>query len=327
MLWEYIKAHIKAVGIFILFTLVFALVFALYDLPGGAVRYAALVCAFLGVVFFAFDFRAFAQKHRRLEQLYREVTVTLNSLPKPNCLPETDYQNALWELFRDRQKLERDKERRYAELVDYYTLWAHQIKTPIAAMRLLLQENDIPQNRELTEELQRIEQYVEMVLCYLRLDSDSTDFVIREYDLDDIVRQAVRKYAPQFIRKKIQLVYEPLNCHVLTDEKWLLFVVEQVLTNALKYTRTGAITITLEQPKTLCIRDTGIGIAPEDVPRVFEKGFTGYNGRSDKRATGIGLYLCRRILKKLSHGISIASELGHGTAVRIDLASDQLEVE
>jgi len=141
------------------------------------------------------------------------------------------------------------------------------------------------------------------------------------------VRQAVRAYASQFIRKKIRLEYEPLSCRVLTDEKWLLFAVEQVLSNALKYTKAGSVSITMEAKKTLCIRDTGIGIAPEDLPRVFEKGYTGYNGRADKKATGIGLYLCRRILGKLGHTISIESKLGVGTTVRLGLESAHLTVE
>lgn len=178
-----------------------------------------------------------------------------------------------------------------------------------------------------TEQLQSVEQYVEMVLGYLRLESPSSDYVIRNYALDDIVRQAVRKYASQFIRRRLRLEYTPLNVSVITDEKWLLFVIEQVLSNALKYTRSGSVSITLEAPKTLCIRDTGIGIAPEDLPRVFEKGFTGCNGRTDKRATGIGLYLCRRILEKLGHTIAITSTVGEGTTVRIGLQQDALEVE
>lgn len=178
-----------------------------------------------------------------------------------------------------------------------------------------------------TEQLQSVEQYVEMVLGYLRLESPSSDYVIRNYALDDIVRQVVRKYASQFIRRRLRLEYTPLNVSVITDEKWLLFVIEQVLSNALKYTRSGSVSITLEAPKTLCIRDTGIGIAPEDLPRVFEKGFTGCNGRTDKRATGIGLYLCRRILEKLGHTIAITSTVGEGTTVRIGLQQDALEVE
>ena len=192
---------------------------------------------------------------------------------------------------------------------------------------LLLQDADTDEQRALLEQLQSVEQYVEMVLGYLRLESPSSDYVIRNYALDDIVRQAVRKFASQFIRRKLRLEYTPLNVSVITDEKWLLFVIEQVLSNALKYTRSGSVSITLEAPKTLCIRDTGIGIAPEDLPRVFEKGYTGSNGRTDKRATGIGLYLCRRILAKLGHSITIVSTPGVGTSVRIGLEQDALEVE
>ena len=166
-----------------------------------------------------------------------------------------------------------------------------------------------------------------MVLMFLRLDSDSTDYVIREYDLDGIVRGAVKKFAGEFIGRKLRLDYQPLNTTVLTDEKWLSFVVEQLLSNALKYTPSGTISITLEQEQTLCVRDTGIGIAPEDLPRVFEKGYTGYNGRSDKRASGIGLYLCKRICQNLGHRISVESQAERGTTVRIDLSHQKLEIE
>lgn len=118
-----------------------------------------------------------------------------------------------------------------------------------------------------------------------------------------------------------------MNAKVLTDEKWLSFVIEQLLSNALKYTPSGSITITLEDPLTLCIRDTGIGIAPEDLPRVFEKSYTGYNGRSDKKASGIGLYLCKRICHNLGHTITIESSLDTGTTVRIFLEHESLAIE
>lgn len=218
----------------------------------------------------------------------------------------------------------------YAALVCLFLLlvWlAVDYRRFAVRLRLLLQDADTDEQRALLEQLQSVEQYVEMVLGYLRLESPSSDYVIRNYLLDDIVRQAVRKYASQFIRRKLRLEYTPLNVSVITDEKWLLFVIEQVLSNALKYTRSGSVSITLEAPKTLCIRDTGIGIAPEDLPRVFEKGYTGSNGRTDKRATGIGLYLCRRILEKLGHTIAITSTVGEGTTVRIGLQQDALEVE
>jgi signal transduction histidine kinase len=160
-----------------------------------------------------------------------------------------------------------------------------------------------------------------MVLQYLRMEDMNADLIFKKYSLDDIIKQAVRKYSKSFIRKKIKLNYEDLNRNVLTDEKWLVFVVEQILSNALKYTNEGEISIYMDGvlPDTLVIEDTGIGIRQEDLPRVFEKGFTGYIGRSDKSSTGIGLYLCKRILNKLSHTIMIESAVGKGTKVKIGL--------
>ena len=313
MFGAYAKENRKVVIALAVYTAVFALIFWLYRLPLGAVGF---VCLFLLLVWFAVDYRRFAARLRLLRRLEQEITLSTEQLPEPDGALEADR----------RAQMTRSQ-RSYQDLVEYYTVWAHQIKTPIAAMRLLLQDADTDEQRALLEQLQSVEQYVEMVLGYLRLESPSSDYVIRNYALDDIVRQAVRKFASQFIRRKLRLEYTPLNVSVITDEKWLLFVIEQVLSNALKYTRSGSVSITLEAPKTLCIRDTGIGIAPEDLPRVFEKGYTGSNGRTDKRATGIGLYLCRRILAKLGHSITIVSTPGVGTTVRIGLEQDALEVE
>ena len=179
----------------------------------------------------------------------------------------------------------------------------------------------------LEQELFKIEQYVEMLLSYLRLDSESADLVLHRCSLDEIVRQAARKYAKVFIAQKITLDFTPCGAEVLTDEKWLSFVVEQLLSNALKYTPAGTITVRGSETQ-LVITDTGIGIAPEDLPRVFEKGYTGYNGRISQVSTGIGLYLCRRILTQLGHGITITSQLGQGTRVCIDLSqTDRMVLE
>ncbi|MDE6709714.1 MAG: sensor histidine kinase, partial [Oscillospiraceae bacterium] len=269
----------------------------------------------------------YREKRHTLRRLLDEITLTVDNLPQPRTAEEADYQNLIKTLFDFKQALANEMGEKYADMVDYYTLWAHQIKTPIAAMRLTLQSGEFSQSRELAEYLQRIEQYVEMVLCYLRLGSETNDFLIKKYDLDGIIRQAVRKFSSQFIRRKIKLIYEPVGVTVLTDEKWLLFVLEQVLSNALKYTKSGEIEITLEEPKTVCIRDTGIGISPEDINRIFEKGYTGYNGRTDKKASGIGLYLCRQICGKLGHKITAQSQVGKGTLIKIDLAEADVEIE
>jgi signal transduction histidine kinase len=194
-------------------------------------------------------------------------------------------------------------------------------------MRLTLQSEDTETARRLSGDLNRIEEYVEMVLTYLRLDSDDTDYLIREYDLDEIIKPAVRKFAREFILKKLSLDYAPTGYTVLTDEKWLSFVIEQIISNAVKYTSEGGVKIYMDETGILCIRDTGIGICAEDLPRIFENGYTGFNGRGDKRASGIGLYLCKRITDNLGHGISVESVPGEGTTVRLDLRKHDLGVE
>ncbi len=321
MFLTYIRQHIKTFITFILFGIIFIVVLFLYNLPVEPVLYSAFLCMIISIIFFMVDFIHYYRKHKLLFQLQNQVTLSIDDLPQAKSLLEKDYQELIKILFVDKTSLVSEADAARNDLIDYYTLWVHQIKTPISAMRLLLQSEDNTQNSELSLELFKIEQYVEMVLQYLRLNSYSSDLIIKKCDLDEIVRQAVRKYAKMFIGHKINLNYTELNCQVLTDEKWLVFVIEQLLSNALKYTKEGRISIYMENKdsKTLVIEDTGIGIAPEDLPRVFEKGYTGYNGHADKKSTGIGLYLCKRIIKNLSHTIEIQSQVGKGTKVKICL--------
>lgn len=194
------------------------------------------------------------------------------------------------------------------------------------SIRLTLQNEDSALSRRLSSELSRIEQYVDMVLAYLRLDSESGDYVFRKYDLDTILKRSVRRFSGDFIAKKIQLDYSPVGRTIVTDEKWLSFVIEQILSNALKYTPSGSVSIFMDGD-ILKIKDTGIGIAPEDLPRIFEKGYTGYNGRTDMHASGIGLYLCRRICENLSIAISAESKPGAGTTVMLDMSQYRLRAE
>ena len=329
LFFSYIRRNIFILIAFVLCSLIFAVVFSLYNLPVEAVIYAVQISFFALAILSLFRYLKFYKKHKELEHIKKIITVSLPKFPESNSKIEKDYQELLTILNDNKLNIIYEKDNSFSNMMDYYTLWAHQIKTPIAAIRLILQSDEKEYNEELLEQLFKIEQYVEMVLQYLRMESDSSDLIIRRYSLDSIVKQAVKKYAKLFIRKKIKLNYQDLNTGVITDEKWLVFVIEQLLSNALKYTHSGSISIYMDDvlPETLVIEDTGIGIQDEDIPRVFEKGFTGYNGRADKKSTGIGLFLCKKILKKLSHTISIESTLGRGTKVKIGLDMMDIEVE
>ncbi|NLM24902.1 MAG: HAMP domain-containing histidine kinase [Firmicutes bacterium] len=327
ILQGYSKRNKNCIMLFLLMLAIFTLVFFLYDLPSEPIAYATLLSAVFVGIYFTYDLWRYSQYHSDLRKLQESIIFDISGLPVPNDLLEADYQELVKALFEEKDLLASQAEKAYNELVEYYTLWVHQVKTPISAMRLLLQTNQGLPITELELELLKIEQYVEMVLHYIRVESPASDFVLKYYDLDSIVRQAVRKYAKMFIQKKISLEYSVLGCQVLTDEKWLLFVIEQVLSNALKYTIAGKISIYLVDKKTLVIEDTGIGIAEEDLPRVFEQGFTGHLGRFDKRASGIGLYLSKRILSRLSHTIAIESTVGKGTKVMIGLDTIDTVVE
>lgn len=327
-LWmKYMKQRRRGILAGVLFCAIFTISFVLYQLPVKAVWYPAALCLFLGILFVILDFRRVKQKHDLLTGIQELTDLITGTLPAVDGIEDEDYQTIIQMFQREHGKVITDNQRAYSEMVDYYTIWAHQIKTPIASMRLTLQNEDTALFRQLTNDLFRIEQYVEMVLTFLRLNSESTDYVIREYDLDKIIRQSVKKFAGEFISRKLSLIYEPLHKTVLTDEKWLSFVIEQILSNALKYTPSGSISITMESGNRLCIRDTGIGIAAEDLPRIFEHGYTGYNGRADKKASGIGLYLCKRICARLGHGIEAESKIDEGTCIVIDLSREHLEVE
>ena len=215
------------------------------------------------------------------------------------------------------QRIYEDSDR-YWEALDYYTVWAHQIKTPIAAMKLRLQREDSPLSRELQGELFRVEQYADMVMAYLRLEESEGDYVFRSVELDSLLRSCIRRFSGEFISKHLSLSYEPTDKSLVTDEKWLSFVVGQLLSNAVKYTTAGGVTVRVSD-NALRIEDTGMGIAPEDLPRVFDKGYTGYNGRKDKRASGIGLYLCKRVCDRLGLTLRCEYVLNVGTCMILEM--------
>ncbi len=323
----YLRSHRLGIGLFFLFAGIFALSFVLYRLPFAAVLYPTLLCLFFGGIVLLLSGLRERKKHRMLQRTGEMTAAMIAALPPCETPAEADYQKIISALCAECAALEQRDAAEFADMVDYYTVWVHQIKTPIAAMRLMLQNEPEATRRRLTNELLRIEQYVDMVLAYLRLDAEETDYVFRTCTLDAVLCDAIRKFAGEFIDRKLQLSYTPIEKTVVTDEKWLGFVLEQLLSNALKYTRAGGVRIYMSAPDTLCIADTGIGIDAADLPRVFVLGYTGCNGRKDKRASGLGLYLCRRICKNLAIDIAVTSVLNEGTTVSLSFGEQHLTKE
>lgn len=324
-LFRYLREHMHVILVEMLFIFIFMVIFRLYHLPIAAILYPAGLCLIVGILFLVFSVRKIYKKHeKRMEMRTMHPATMYEFFQNDPNIEEEDYERILLQVCREMQLREDRMAESQKEAMDYFTVWVHQIKTPIASMRLHLDTEDSPLSRRLTSDLLHIEQYVEMALTYLKLDTDASDYVFREVFLDDILKENIRKLRGDFIMKKLNLNYTPSGMVIVSDEKWLSFVIEQILSNALKYTNEGSVTISFEQPKILCISDTGIGIAQEDLPRIFEKGYTGNNGRMDKRASGLGLYLCRQICDRLGHEISALSKEDAGTMVRIDFSHANL---
>ena len=314
----YLRSRLGTIILCVCLFGVFAAADLLFEVETIVLWYPLILGAVLLLVVGAVDYVMFLKKHKEL---------SYGELPTPKSLIEEDYQSIIAKLKEEAEMRASSASQDYNNMIEYYTVWAHQIKTPIAAMRLNLQSENSESARKLMGDLNRIESYVEMVLTFLRLDSDSTDYVIKEHDLDEIIKSSVRKFSREFILKKLTLNYEPVKYKCITDEKWLEFIIEQVISNAVKYTSEGGVRIYMDEPGLLVIEDTGIGISAEDLPRIFENGYTGFNGREDKRASGIGLYLCKRIADNLGHKITAESTPGVGTKMIIDARGKKLGVE
>ncbi|MEI6101262.1 MAG: sensor histidine kinase [Eubacteriales bacterium] len=275
--------------------------------------YTVLLCGAVMVLFLIPDAFSFFKKSRELNRIADNLSRFEPDFPDAANLLEQEYTLIAQGLHRSFRDAKEELLFAHAQNLEYYTLWVHQIKTPIAAMQLVLQDMpETPEKNVLMQELFGIERYTDLALQYARLGSIASDLVIAQCELEPIVRECVKKYAVLFIYKKISVDIGDVSLSVLSDSKWLRFIIEQILSNAVKYTRTGGIRIYAENGN-LMIEDSGSGIRPEDLPRIFEKGYTGFNGRSDSRASGIGLYLCKKVADALSVTLHAESALGRGT--------------
>lgn len=325
---EYLVARRRIIGGYVFLCGTAGVVLWLFGLEPWKWAYCAVVTAALGTALFGGpDF----VRHRRRLREFQLLRNNAPELPQPTelSLADTSQETLLLEtieLLRRRQaELEQSLTGRQEELLEYFTLWAHQIKTPLAAIRLLAQSGEVGQetSEALRQELFKAERYVDLVLGYLRIYSMSADLRLERCAVRPIAARAAKKFAVQFIYKGLRLELGDFSNQVVTDEKWLGFVLEQLISNAVKYTAVGAIRITMDQADVLTVEDQGTGIDPADLPRIFERGFTGRNGRQEETSTGLGLYLTRRVMDKLGNQIEVLSMPGEGTRVRLYLGREE----
>lgn len=266
------------------------------------------------------------------KMLYNELTGIIDTLDKKYLLSEimTEPENIegklLYDILRlankdmhEHVKKYRDRENEYRE---YIETWVHEIKTPIASTRLIIENNPSDTTRNIHDEIKKVEEYIEQVLYYSRSNNVSKDYIIKEVSLPDLVKRVIKRNSRDFISKGIALDINAVDGVIYSDAKWLEFIVNQLVGNATKYIarRDGKVTISTiknENNIILTIEDNGIGIIDKDLNRVFEKGFTGENGRKYGQSTGIGLYLCKKLSEQLGLGLTLTSKAGEGTKVSI----------
>nr|AAK18820.1 Hpk1 [Streptococcus thermophilus] len=289
----------------------------LFEEAADILHYALTILTFVAIIIAIWDLVSSYQSYK-LAYLYEEITP---------LSPLEFYLAQSLENARENQMNQTEEERkRYTDLMDYYTLWVHQIKTPIAASQLLLGDVTDSKTRALLEqEVFKIDAYTNLVLQYLRLENFHDDLQLKQVALEHLVKEVVKKHSIFFIQKGLTINLHDLDVEVVTDEKWLLVIVEQVLSNSLKYTKSGGMDIYFKDNR-LYLKDSGIGIKDSDILRVFERGF-GYNGRLTQQSSGLGLYLSKKIADQLGHDISISSQVGQGTTVSIHFQKQKLAID
>lgn len=319
VIWDEIRE--KSSGLLLLFSaFLFGMVInCLYGCSLEPFWYVVVLTFAVALCYYGFSFARAWHRARLRERLLKSDLSEWDDLLPTRSLAERDYRETVRWLTEQSRALTEEYERTQKEASDYYTVWVHQIKTPISVMRMHLAADDTEEHRALNAELFRIENYVDMALQYIRLDSQTNDLVIQEYALDSLLREVFRKYATQFIAYKVKLVYDGTDTVIVTDKKWFCCMLEQIISNAVKYSQGGTVSVTVTEEGLLTVSDTGIGIAAEDLPRIFEKGYTGINGRLSNKSSGLGLYLCRKAGEKLCIPVTAKSEPGKGSTFTLHI--------
>lgn len=285
---EFLKSQNHIIGLFFLFALSFFVIFILSEFPLDKFLLGFEILGFFLLIYLSIQYSKF-----RKEESFREK-----------------YENLLDENKRLRSTYVNEKK----DLEEYFLLWTHQIKTPITVANLILNKKSDPDTKKLKEEIFYIEEYTNMAINYIKLTDRATDMDIEKVDLDRLIKTLLKKYSLIFINKKISLDYKDTKVEILTDSKLLSIMIEQIISNALKYTEEGKIRISFDKEKsTLSIMDTGIGIRDEDLVKIFDRGYSGFNGRVNHKSSGLGLFLVREISKILKLRVKVKSKLGEGS--------------
>ncbi len=305
--------------------LLITLFFQAFDFPKVLI---VLVCLLILVVFFA----GFIIEYLKIKRYYDEVLLIYGNLDEKTLLADIIEKPVFYEgqifydLLSSASKDMNDQigslKQQQKDYLEYIELWVHEIKTPIAGMELYLNNHKSEGHRELLSQLNRIENYVEQVLYFARASQFNQDFIIEKFELSELVKSVVKENSLMLIQVKAQIKMENLTGMVFTDSKWFKYVLKQVLDNSIKY-RNESLYIefssyTKEDKLCLSIKDNGIGIKATDINKVFQKGYTGTQGRTFKKSTGMGLYISKKLCNKLGLNMSIKSSDGVGTIVMIE---------
>ncbi|WP_419725677.1 sensor histidine kinase [Terrisporobacter petrolearius] len=322
---DYIKDKVLFLSVNLMF-------FILISLFMGVAKAAPVIIFLLFCIWFFPLITYMLLEYIKYKKYFNNIETILKDLDRKYLLPEViddanfmigeEVNDILKELSRDMHENVKYYKNIQEEYREYIEMWVHEIKTPIASSKLLIENNNNEITRKINIQMDRIENFVEQVLYYSRSDEVGKDYIIKKIELSQVVKNVIKKNQRDFISKRISLQLDDINEIIYSDTKWVEFILNQIVGNAIKYSKGTEDKITIRSKKlgssvVLTVQDNGVGIVEQDINRVFEKGFTGENGRKFGKSTGIGLYLCKKLCVKLGLGLQIDSNINEGTKVSI----------